>query len=126
LSAWIGGLWGGLAGTTIATLLVWYVFMPPRFSFALDSPTAALPILLFLVMGALFAFFFERLHRAQARGETRFEATFEQAAVGIALVALDGSWLRVNRKLCEIVGYDRDELLARTFQESAWRPALPP
>jgi len=58
LSAWIGGLWGGLAGTTIATLLVWYVFTPPRFSFALDSPTAALPILLFLVMGALFAFFF--------------------------------------------------------------------
>ena len=108
---------GGLAGTTIATALVWYVFMPPRFSFVLDSPTAALPILLFLVMGASFAFFFERLHRAQARGETRFEATFEQAAVGIALVALDGKWLRVNGKLCEILGYDHDELLARTFQD---------
>jgi PAS domain S-box-containing protein len=117
LSAWIGGLWGGLAGTTLSAVLVWYVFIPPSFSFALDQPNAAFSILLFLVMGALFAFLFERLHQAQARGETRFEATFEQAAVGLALVALDGSWLRVNRTLCEIVGYDHDALLARTFQD---------
>lgn len=49
--------------------------------------------------------------------ETRFEATFEQAAVGIALVAPDGRWLRVNRKLCAIVGYGPEELLTKTFQE---------
>ena len=47
----------------------------------------------------------------------RFRATFEQAAVGIAHVGLDGQWLRVNRKLCEIVGYDKKELEALTFQE---------
>jgi len=45
----------------------------------------------------------------------KFEATFEQAAVGIAHVAPDGSWMRVNQKLCDIVGYTRDELLASTF-----------
>jgi PAS domain S-box-containing protein len=116
LSAWIGGFWGGLSATILSALLVWYVFMPPRFSLALESPTAALPIVVFLIMGALFAYFFERLRRAQARGETRFEATFEQAAVGLALVGLDGRWLRVNHKLCEIVGYDRAELLGLTFQ----------
>jgi len=49
--------------------------------------------------------------------ETRFEATFEQAAMGIALVAPSGRLLRVNRKLCEIIGYSEEELLARTFQE---------
>lgn len=49
--------------------------------------------------------------------ERRFDATFEQAAVGMAQVAPDGRWLRVNRKLCEIVGYSRDELLALTFQD---------
>ncbi|MBD9357210.1 ATP-binding protein [Methylomonas albis] len=49
--------------------------------------------------------------------ERRFEATFEQAAVGIALVAPDGRWLRVNRKLCEIVAYSHDELLALSFQD---------
>jgi PAS domain S-box-containing protein len=49
--------------------------------------------------------------------EERFRATFDQAAVGIAHVGPDGRWLRVNRKLCEIVGYRADELLALTFQD---------
>jgi len=49
--------------------------------------------------------------------EEMFRATFEQAAVGIAHVAPDGRWLRVNRKLCDIVGYSRDELMKLTFQE---------
>jgi two-component system sensor histidine kinase UhpB len=49
--------------------------------------------------------------------EKRFRATFEQAAVGIALVSPDGHWLRVNQKLCDIVGYTRDELSSLTFQD---------
>jgi PAS domain S-box-containing protein len=112
VSAWLGGLWGGLAGTAIAAVLVWYVFMPPALSFALDNPSAGFSILIFLVMGALFAVFFERLRRAQASSETRFEAVFEQALVGMAYVGLDGRWLRVNDAFCRIVGYDRTELRA--------------
>ncbi len=60
------------------------------------------------------------LNQAQTalrESEERFRTTFEHAAIGIAHVALDGRWLRVNPKLCEIVGYTREELLARTFQE---------
>src|SRR5919112_766393 len=49
--------------------------------------------------------------------EERFRATFEQAAVGIAHNAPDGTWLRVNRKLCEILGHSREELLEKTFQD---------
>lgn len=48
--------------------------------------------------------------------ESRFRATFDNAAVGIALVARDGRWLQVNERLCAIVGYTRDELLSSTFQ----------
>ncbi len=55
--------------------------------------------------------------RVLQESEERFRATFEQAAVGIAHVDLDGRWLRVNQKLCDIVGYTREELLARTFQD---------
>lgn len=47
----------------------------------------------------------------------RFQATFEQAAVGIAHVSLEGNWLRVNDKICQIVGYSREELMRRTFQD---------
>jgi len=49
--------------------------------------------------------------------EERFRATFEQAAVGLAHVGLDGQWLRVNQRLCEIVGYSYSELLTLTFQD---------
>ena len=51
------------------------------------------------------------------RSEARFRGTFENAAVGIAHVHPDGRWLRVNDRLCQIVGYSREELLARTFQD---------
>lgn len=61
----------------------------------------------------------ERKHAEQALhdSEERFRATFEQAAVGIAQVAPDGRWLHMNRKLCDIVGYSREELLQRSFQD---------
>lgn len=55
--------------------------------------------------------------RALRESEKRFRATFEQAAVGIAHVGPDGRWLRVNQKLCDIVGYTREELLSLTFQD---------
>lgn len=57
------------------------------------------------------------LEKDLALSEARFRATFEQAAVGIAHVATDGRWLKVNQKLCDIVGYTRDELLSKTFQD---------
>ncbi len=48
--------------------------------------------------------------------EERFRSTFEQAAVGICHVSPEGRFLRVNQKLCAILGYTSDELLSSTFQ----------
>ncbi|MCB1943909.1 MAG: PAS domain S-box protein, partial [Candidatus Accumulibacter sp.] len=71
------------------------------------------------------AVFFVFLLRRQIRlrtwalreSEESFRATFEQAAVGIAQVAPDGSWLEVNQRLCDIVGYSREEMLQPSFQD---------
>ena len=49
--------------------------------------------------------------------DERVRYTFEQAAVGIAQVGLDGRLLRVNQKLSTIVGYSQDELLAHSLQD---------
>jgi PAS domain S-box-containing protein len=57
------------------------------------------------------------MQRARAEQEAQFRATFEQAAVGIAHVGLDGAWIRVNQRLCDIVGYTSEELLQKTFQD---------
>ena len=60
----------------------------------------------------------DKQFKAQLKiSEIRFRSTFEQAAVGIAHVATDGRWLRVNQKLCQIVGYSKLELLQKTFQD---------
>ena len=45
-----------------------------------------------------------------------FKPTFEQAAVGMAHVSLSGNWLRVNQKLCDILGYNAEELLNLSFE----------
>ena len=61
--------------------------------------------------------FSQFMTRALADVETRFRATFENAAVGMAHVAPDGRWLRVNKALCRILGYPADELITRSFQD---------
>ena len=49
-----------------------------------------------------------------------FRATFEQAAVGVAHVQPNGRYLLVNQKMCDILGYTREDLLGKTFQEIAY------
>jgi PAS domain S-box-containing protein len=51
------------------------------------------------------------------QSEERFRGTFENAAVGIAHVDTTGRFVRVNEKFCTIVGYPREALLRRTFQD---------
>jgi PAS domain S-box-containing protein len=59
-----------------------------------------------------------------ARSEEELCVTFDNAAVGIAHVALDGRWLRVNDRLCELTGYRREELLTMCFQDLSFTEEL--
>jgi diguanylate cyclase (GGDEF)-like protein/PAS domain S-box-containing protein len=54
---------------------------------------------------------------AGAVADAQFRTAFDDAAIGMALVAPDGAWLRVNAALCAIVGYTPEELQRRTFQD---------
>jgi len=59
-------------------------------------------------------------HDAEARlreSEARFRRTFELAGSGMAHINLDRRFLRVNRRLCEILGYPEDELLGLTGRQ---------
>jgi PAS domain S-box-containing protein/putative nucleotidyltransferase with HDIG domain len=49
----------------------------------------------------------------------RYRATFEQAAVGMAQVGLDGRWLDANDCLCRMLGYTLEELQSLTFADLA-------
>lgn len=45
-----------------------------------------------------------------------FDSAFKYAAIGMALVAPDGSWLKVNPALCAFLGYSEAELRKTNFQ----------
>jgi diguanylate cyclase (GGDEF)-like protein/PAS domain S-box-containing protein len=49
--------------------------------------------------------------------DRRFRSAFGAAPIGMAIVGIDGMYLDVNRAMCEIVGYDADELLLMRFQD---------
>lgn len=49
--------------------------------------------------------------------EEAFRGNFESAAIGMALLNESGQWLKVNKSLCEIVGYNEEELMLLTFQD---------
>lgn len=53
---------------------------------------------------------------ALRESEERFRRSFDDAPIGLALVSLEGRWLRVNRAICEMVGRSEAELLATDFQ----------
>ncbi len=49
--------------------------------------------------------------------QNRFQSAFEMSANGMALISLQGQFLQVNERLCALLDYSREQLLARTFQE---------
>ncbi|MFB2896179.1 PAS domain S-box protein [Aerosakkonemataceae cyanobacterium BLCC-F50] len=59
----------------------------------------------------------KRIEAALRESEERFRRAFDDAAIGMALVALDGRFLQVNHALCEITGYSETELLGNFFSD---------
>lgn len=49
--------------------------------------------------------------------EERFRLAFNFAAIGMALVSLEGKWIKVNKSICDLVGYSEEELLNTDFQK---------
>ena len=59
----------------------------------------------------------QRADEALRASEQRFSTAFHQAPIGMALVAPDGGYLKVNHALCEMLGYPESILLAKTFED---------
>jgi len=59
---------------------------------------------------------------AAKQTQRRLNATFEQAAVGLCHVGLDGRYLKVNSTLCRMWGYTRSQLETMTVMQTTWNP----
>lgn len=58
--------------------------------------------------------FLSQIHEITDRrkSEKRWQETFANAPIGMALLDLEAQWTEVNDALCDLLGYKRDELLA--------------
>jgi PAS domain S-box-containing protein len=68
------------------------------------------------------------LRKAQKQvqiSEALFRGAFEDSAIGMAVVSLDGRWIKVNKELSNITGYSESELLSKTFYEITHPDDLP-
>ena len=63
-----------------------------------------------------YAAILEEQSGALRESEERFRSAFNYAPIGIALVSPEGNWLKVNRALCDILGYTEEEFLDKNFQ----------
>jgi PAS domain S-box-containing protein len=57
----------------------------------------------------------KRAEQAMRENEERFRGAFDNAPIGMAMVAPDGRFLRVNPALCRLLEYSAEELLGRDF-----------
>src|SRR5207237_7791266 len=61
-----------------------------------------------------------------APGDALFRELFEGAPIGMALLALDERFLRVNASFCKMVGYSNEELRRRTAEDITFGDDIEP
>jgi PAS domain S-box-containing protein len=54
---------------------------------------------------------------ALRESEEKFKSAFQYSAIGMALISPEGKWMKVNARICEILGYSEEELMNLTFQD---------
>jgi PAS domain S-box-containing protein len=114
LSAWIGGRMRGILASVIATLLVWYFFLPQR-SFGAARPAADIvSAAVFLGMGVVFSLFHDRLKRTQRRAaeaitaihcQAQLESVFQAMQDGIVVTDMQGAFILVNEAEARMNGF---------------------
>lgn len=140
-SAWLGGLRGGLAATVLSTGVVWWFFIPSRYSFTLERPASALAMGIFAGLGVLFSLTHERLRKANQRTSAALAAahaareTLEERCrertveLSRTVDTLRESEAKYHSMLdsmlegCQIIGFDwRYLYLNRTAESHSRRP----
>ncbi|EKJ87959.1 PAS domain S-box-containing protein [Leptospira meyeri] len=59
----------------------------------------------------------KRIEKALRVSEDAFRENFDNAAIGMALLDETGRWLKVNKRVCDILGYSESEFMNLTFQD---------
>jgi len=132
-SAMLGGLLPGLAATAASALCTGWLLLPPLGGLPITNQLDLLHGALLVVSGVLASASSEGWRRSRRRelrhwqqelesarrlldSQAQLQAIFEQADMGIGLVDVNSTLLRVNQRLAEILGYRVDELMALSLR----------
>ncbi|MBS1227677.1 MAG: domain S-box [Proteobacteria bacterium] len=120
IAALLVGLEGGIVTSLLSAFLTYYAFIPPRFSFALETPRHAFIIISVAATGIVISFLIERMRKLSGRlaaqdSESRFRHAIEEAPFPVMIHANDGSVLSLSRAWTEITGYSLQDI--PTIQE---------
>ena len=114
-TALISGL--SLVGFVTAGVFGLLPLLPSKAAFLTASTSLFASLTVF--MPFCISLLIEELRRERARiaeNEQRFRNAMDHSAIGMALVGLNGAWIRVNHALCDMLGYGMEELKELTFQ----------
>lgn len=127
LCAWFGGLRQGVLATLLSSLIAWYVFFPPQYSFKVSDRTAPAQVIIFLLAGTLISALAESLHRAQRRTEASEAREREQreqyriilASTGDAVIATDanGCVSFMNKVAESLTGWNQEAASGKPLEE---------
>lgn len=122
LAAWVGGRRAGLLASLLSAGLVIYIFVPPMFAVQLDKPGALFGAAIFIGMGYLFSFIFDRWRRATARAdvleqlqasEARYAELVQHANSAIFRWRVDGTIVFANEYAQQLFGYTAAQLIGQ-------------
>ena len=111
-------------GLVIHCVMLALMFLLPLATALNILATVSIPILVVYplattLLGTLFAGRLERKQviEALAENEFLFRSQFDFGNIGIAITSVDKRWLRINRRLCEMIGYNEAELKSLTWAD---------
>jgi PAS domain S-box-containing protein len=66
----------------------------------------------------------KKLENELLQSEEQFKGAFEHSPVGMSIVDINGNYIEVNDRLCEMLGYSNQEMKLLTFQELTYHEDL--
>jgi len=123
-----GGVFSGLLALALSSAIIILLIPVSKQISYIGAYTDWVGLLTFIVICLLISISSEIMHKANNEAERektlsllaseeKHRAIFEQASVGIANVSIENRFLYVNKKYCEIVGYEEEELLKLKFSD---------
>ena len=115
VAALLVGLEGGIVTSILSAIFTYYAFIPPRFSFAYETPRHAFVIIGVAATGIAISLLLERMRKLSGRlatkdSELRFRHAIEEAPFPIMIHANDGTVVSLSRAWSEITGYSLQDI----------------